>query len=221
MSQFYPGQGSYPPIQGPEAEYDDYEYYDDDEYDENEFEGDSLAQRLLIFLSGGCLVFMCIGCCVLMFTGGWFLTPLALFESPTTGSEFGLSFDDPAFSDEVVVSNENVQLSIVSVNRNVALPDFTPIEGRELLVITIELVNLGNEEAGYSESDFILINEFEEAYTISTASASVDGALGRGTLAPGEGLEGRLAFDLLAGEVNLILGWEGGRDAAPRYIAIE
>ncbi len=221
MSQFYPGQGSYPPIQGPEVEYDDYEYYDEDEYGEDEFEGDSLAQRLLIFLSGGCLVFMCMGCCVLMFTGGWLLNPLAAFESAPEGSDLGLTFDDPAFPDESVVSDENVQLSIVSVNHNVTLPDFTPVEGRELLVITIELVNLGDEEAGYSESDFILINEFEEAYTVSPASASVDGALGRGTLAPGEGLEGRLAFDLLAGEVNLILGWEGGREAAPRYIAIE
>lgn len=221
MSQLYSPQGYYPPPQGPEeGEYIDYEYEEED-YDDD-YAGDTIGQRLLIFLSGGCLVFVCIGCCLLAMMGVLVLDPVsALVATPIPGNDLGLTFEDPAFPDETVVNEENLQLSIVETNRNVALPEFTPVEGRELVVVTIELINLGDQEAGYSESDFILINQFEEAYTVSPAAGSVDGALGRGTLAPGEGIEGRLTFDLLAGEVNLVLGWEGGRDVGPRYIFIE
>ena len=224
MSQYYPQQGPYyPPQQGPEQEYyDDYEYDDDGYYDE-ELEGDSLTQRLLIFVSGGCLVFICMGCCVLMVMGLFVLDSSGgLFAAtPVPGSEIGLTYEEPAFPDESVVSDDNVQLTILDVNRNIAVPGIAPVEGRELVVITIELINLGEEEASFTDSDFILINQFEEAYTIAPAAPSVDGALGRGKLAPGEGLEGRLVFDLIAGEVNMVLGWEGGRDVTPRYIFME
>ncbi len=219
MSQYYPQQGPYfPPTRGPE-EYDDYEY--DEEY-VDEQEASSLVQRMLLFSSGGCLVFVCIGCCILSLAGLWILDPGGgLASTPPAESELGLTFDDPAFQDEAVVNEENVQLRVLEVNRNVALPNYAPVEGRELVVITIELINLGSEEISYNEGDFILINQFEEAYTVSPAASAVDGALGRGKLRPNEGIEGRLVFDVLAGEVNLILGWEGGRNVQARYIFIE
>ena len=224
MSQFYPGQSPYyPPPQGPEEEYyDDYEFAED-EYDD-EIAGDPVSQRLLIFLSGGCLVFLCVGCCLFMLVGGLFLSdPLvSLFPaSPPPGSDIGLTFEEPAFPDETVVNEDGVQLSIATVNRNVALPGLTPVEGRELIVVTIELTNLSNSDVDYSEDDFILINQREEAYTVSSSASFVDGALGEGTLAPNEGFEARLVFELLSGEVNLVLGWEGGPDVEPRYIYIE
>lgn len=221
MSQFYSQQGFYPPPQGPEeGEYIDYEYEEEDYGDD--YLGDSTAQRMLIFLSGGCLVFMCIGCCLLAIVGVLLLDPVSAFvATPMSGSDIGLTFEAPAFPDESVVNEEGVQLSIIEVNRNVALPEITPVEGRELVVITIELINKGDQEVGYSESDFKLINQFQEAYTVSPAAGVVDGALGRGVLAPGEGIEARLTFDLLAGEVNLVLGWQGGREVEPRYIYME
>jgi len=222
MSQYYPQQNPYyPPSQGPETDYDEYEYEDDDYY-EDESGGDTVPQRLLIFITGGCLVFICMACCVLMFMGLWILDPgSALVSTPIPGSDIGLTFEEPAFPDESVVNDENVQLTILEVNRNVTVPGIPPAEGRELVVITIELVNLGSEEANFNEGDFILINEFEEAYSISPSASAVDGALGRGKLGPDEGLEGRLVFDLLAGEFNMVLGWEGGRDTTPRYIYME
>lgn len=221
MSQFYSQQGFYPPPQGPEeGEYIDYEYEEEDY--EDDYLGDSTVQRMLIFLSGGCLVFLCLGCCLLAIAGVLLLDPAGvLVATPIPGSDIGLTFEEPAFPDESVVNETNTQLSIIEVNRNVALPEITPVEGRELVVITIELVNLGDQEVDYSESDFQLINSFQEAYTVSPATGAVDGALGRGALAPGEGLEGRLTFDLLAGEVNLVLGWQGGREVKPRYIYME
>ena len=222
MGQYYPPQNPYyPPQQSPEGEYDDYEY-EDDYYDDDELAGDSLPQRLLIFISGGCLVFICMGCCVMTLTGLWLLDPgSSLVSTPAPGSDLGLTFEEPAYPDESVVNDEMIQLTLLEVNREVNLPNIAPVEGRELVVITIELVNLGEEEVSFNEGDFILINGFEQAYSISTAAASVDGALGRGKLAPEQGIEGRLVFDLLQGEVNLILGWEGGRDVEPRYIYIE
>jgi hypothetical protein len=223
MSQYYPPQNPYyPPRQRPEEVYDDYEYEDEDEYYGETTDSDTTLQRILIFVSGGCLVFICMSCFVSMFMGLWVLDPgSGLVETSVPGGDVGLTFEEPAFSDEAVVNEENVQLQILDVNRNVAVPGVDPVQGRELVVITIELVNLGQEEISFNESDFILINEFEEAYTIAPASASVDGALGRGKLGPDEGIEGRLVFDILAEESNMVLGWEGGRDVAARYIYIE
>ncbi|MDX1520763.1 MAG: DUF4352 domain-containing protein [Anaerolineae bacterium] len=211
----------YPPRSVPEEEYYDYEYEDDDGYDDDP-DGDSAAQRILLFISGGCLVFICIGCCLLAVMGLWILDPgSGLLATPIPGSDLGLTFEQPAFPDESVVNDQNVRLRILEVNRNVAVPGVAPVEGQELVVVTIELVNLGEQEISFSESDFILINEFQEAYSVSPMASAVDGALGRGSLAPGEGLEARLVFDLLLNEVNLVLGWEAGRDITPRYIYIE
>lgn len=223
MTQYYQSRPYLPPPRGPE-EYDDYEYYEEDNYndDEEELEGNPLLRWGLILLSGGCLLFACLGCCFLVGAGLWIWDPGAgLVATPLPGSDLGLTFDEPAFSDESVVNENNTQLTILEVNRNVALPDFAPTEGRELIVVTIELINLGSEEISYNESDFVLINPAQEAYQVSPATATVDGALGRGQLGPNEGLEARLVFDILAGESNLVLEWKAGREVQPRYIFIE
>ncbi len=233
MSQIYSRQTVpfQPPPQGPEEDdyidYDEYEEYEDDYYYDDEEADNPLVKPLLIALSVGCLLFICMSCCVLVAgVGAIVMVPADggvgdLFSSPLPGQDIGLSFEEPAFPDESVVNEEGMQLSIIEINRNVSLPDYTAVEGRELVVITVEMINLSNEDVGYSESEFLLINSFEEAYQVSPASASVNGALGRGTLAPGEGIEGRVTFDLVANEINLTLEWSGGRDAQPRYIYLE
>jgi hypothetical protein len=220
MSQYYPQPGPfYPPENNPE---DDYIYEEDDyEFEEDEGgSGDSLLQRALIFLAGGCLVFLCMGCCGLFLAGALTLDPTALFApTPIPGSELGLSFGDAAFPDESVVNEKNMRLTLLDVNRNAALPAVQTVEGRELIIITIELVNLGEAEADFNERDFLLLNSFEEAYQ-PLAGDVVDGALGRGSLPPGDGLEGRLAFEVIAGERDLVLTWDDGEGEA-RYIFLE
>ena len=81
------------------------------------------------------------------------------------------------------------------------------------------MVNLGEEAATFNERDFVLLNAVEEAY-LPTVGA-VDGALGRGSLPPGEGLEGRLVFETIANEFDLVLLWEPGGVAQPRYLWLE
>jgi hypothetical protein len=221
MSQYYPQPGPfYPPENNPEDE-----YYDEDDY---EFEGDngdsggSLLQRSLIFLGGGCLVFLCIGCCLLFVAGLFVVDPTTLFApTPIPGSELGLSFDDPAFPDESVVNDKNVKLTIQEVNRNAAPPaNATPIEGREFIIVTIELLNLGESDIDFNERDFYLLNSREEAYEPVAGADVGDGALGRGTLPPGQGLEGRLEFEVIAGEGDLMLNWDDG-ESGSRYIFLE
>ncbi|MCL4300107.1 MAG: DUF4352 domain-containing protein [Anaerolineae bacterium] len=219
MSQYYPQSGPYyPPENNPEDDY----IYDEDDYEVEEDggrSGDSLLQRVLIFLAGGCLVFLCIGCCGLVLTGLFALDPTALLApTPIPGSDLGLTFGEAAFPDESVVSENKVKLSIVDVNHNAALPAVPPVEGRELIIVTVELVNLGDVETDFNERDFLLLNSFEEAYQ-PQAGDVVDGALGRGSLPPGEGLEGRLAFEIIAGERDLVLTWDDGSGA--RYIFLE
>lgn len=221
MSQYYPQQSPfYPPEHNPEDDYiydeDDYEFEEDDE---NGAAG-SLLQRSLIFLGGGCLVFLCMACCGLSVVSLWMLDPTTLLvPTPIPGSEIGLSFNQPAFPDESVVNEQQTKLTIVGVNRNAALPNVPAVDGREIIIVTIELVNLGQTDVNFNERDFLLLNNFEEAYQPLAGATVGEGALGRGTLPPNEGLEGRLAFEVIAGERDLVLLWEN--PGGSRYILLE
>ncbi len=226
MSQYYPPPGPFhPPQQNPEEDY----YYDDEdeaiyeyEPDDDEYEGsgDSLAQRLLIFVAGGCLVFLCMSCCGLLLGGFYIFGDALLVATPVPGSDIGLSPESPAFPGESVVNEQQVKLSILDVNRDVNLPNIPAAEGREIIIVTIELVNLGEEEAPFNERDFSLVAARGNEQYIPVPGA-VDASLGRGSLDAGTGLEGRLVFEVAASPVDLILAWEGGTEADPRYIDLE
>jgi hypothetical protein len=224
LSQYYPQQPNpfYPPKQNPEEDYydyDDFEYdYDDDDGEEDS--GNNLTKVLLAVLGGGCLIFLCLACCGLVGVGLWYLDPgSSLVATAIPGSDIGLTFAQPAYPDESVVNEKGMKLTILDVNRNAALPAVVPAEGGELIIVTIELVNLGSTESGFNERDFVLLNTFEEAY--QPIPGVVDGALGRGSLPPSAGLEGRLVYEVAAGEVDLVLRWDGGPDTQPRYIWLE
>jgi len=221
MSQYYPPQGPlYPPEQNPEYYDADYEY---EEINGGGLKNNALLQSTLAFVGGGCLVFLCMSACVLLGVALWTLDQTAIAAVPPEGSDIGLSFDEPAFPDESVTNEEGMQLTILDVNRNAALDSIPPVEGREVIIVTIELVNFGSDQAGFDERDFLLVNSLEEAYMPSIGViSSRDGALGRGTLPPNEGLEGRLVYEVAAGELDLRLVWEpSGADVQPRYIYLE
>ena len=216
MSQYYPQQGPMaPPEQGPEAYYDegDYEYIEDNGF------ARSWLQTTLAFFAGGCVVFICIGACLMLGGFLWILDPGASASTPPEGSDIGLTFDDPAFPGEPVVNDQGVQVTVLETNRNASLEDLPPVQGRETIIVTIELVNLGDEDATFDERDFLAVNSFEEIY--EPATGVVNGALGRGTLPPNEGLEGRLVYQIIEGELDLRLLWDVGRDSEPRYIYVE
>ncbi len=222
MSQYYPPRSPYyPPESNPEEDY----IYDEGEFEyEDEGEGgrgDTLLQRSLIFLGGGCVIFLCLACC------GFFAASLYALDASSLlapalvpGSDIGLSFDNPAYPDESVVNDQQTRLSLLEVNRNGALDTVPPVEGRELIIVTVELTNLPNAEGevNFNERDFLLLNASNAAYPPLTGDV-IDGALGRGTLPPGEGLEGRLVFEVIADERDLVLAWEG--EGGSRYIYLE
>lgn len=221
MSQYYPQQGPfYPPENNPEDDYiydeDDYEYEED--YDDG---SNNWLRRGLIALVGCLLVLLCVACCAVVIGGLWFADPTTLLApTPIPGSDLGLSFSAPAYPDEQVVNGANIRLGIVDVNRNASLATVPQVEGRELIIITVEITNLGDTEANFNERDFFLLNNREEAYEPMAGGSVVDGALGRGSLPPGEGLEGRLAFEVIAGERDLVLSWDDGQNGG-RYIFLE
>ncbi|MBN1220376.1 MAG: DUF4352 domain-containing protein [Anaerolineae bacterium] len=222
MSQFYPQQTpSFPPPRPPEND----DYYDEGDYeyevDEDDYEdtGSSLVQYALAFLGGGCLVFICMSCCFLLVAGLWMLDS-TLASTPMPGSDIGVTTDDPARVREEVVNDQNVQLTLLEVNRNASLPTVPVVEGRELIIVTVELVNLNTEEEiDYSERDFLLINTYGDAYQPMSGQAVVDGALDRGVLRSEEGLDGRLVFEVLANEPELTLEWRSP-DSEPRYVSL-
>lgn len=222
MSQYnrYQSGPSYPPEQGPEEDYYDevdYEYDDDNEEGQS---GSPLMRSGLFFCAGCLVVFACLSCCALAGAGAYLFTsgsPLA--STPIPGSDIGLSFETPAYPDESVVNEQNGRVAIIGVNRNAALPAVAPVEGRELIIVTVEMVNLGEDILKYNERDFVLLNNFEESF--DAMPGVVDGALGRGELEGGVGLEGRMVFEAPAGELDLVLRWDGGPGTKPRFIFLQ
>lgn len=221
MSQYNPQRNPYyPPESNPEEDY----IYEEGDFEVEDEEGggpgDSILQRSLIFLAGGCVVFLCIACCGLLAAGLYTLDAGGLLApTPIPGSDIGQSSDEAANPDEAVVNDQQTQLAILDVNRNASLESVPAVEGRELIIVTVELTNLGTEnEVKFNERDFLLLNVSNEAYQPLSGDV-IDGALGRGTLPPGEGLEGRLVFEIIAGERDLVLAWEG--EGGSRYIYLE
>ena len=229
MSQYYPQQGpGYPPPpppqmpQPPQQNPEDQYYEDGDyEYEEVDETGFSMSQMALAFFGGGCLVFICVAICALLLAVLWYIDPGAEGGSDASsmpGSDIGLSFIDPAYPNESVVNDQGVQLTILDVNRNASVETIPAVEGRETIIVTVELVNMGENDADFSERDFLLVNAYEEAY--AATPGAIAGALGRGTLPPNEGLEGRLVYETTAGEIDLQLLWESP-ESTPRYIWLQ
>jgi hypothetical protein len=219
MSQYYPQQGPYYlPEDGPEDDF----YYEEGDYD-YEDDGGSKSPWVkygLGCLAVGCLSVLCLACCGLVFGGLFVADPTTLLAPPTPpGADLGLTFDEAANPDEAVVNDQQTRLTILDVNRNASLDTAPLVEGREFIIITVEVVNIGQEDIKFNERDFLLLNQREEAYEPLAGGDVIDGVLGRGSLPPGEGLEGRLVFQVLAGEGDLVLAWEG--DGGSRYIYLE
>jgi hypothetical protein len=220
MSQYYPPQppGGYPPPppppqQNPEQNY----YYEEADYDYEEADGaaPNYMQLGLSFAAGGCLVFMCMSICLLAAGGLWIADASLGSPTPIPGSDIGLDFTAPAYPLEAVVNDAATQLTILGINRNAQVETVPPVEGREVVIVTIELVNLGSEDVSFDERDFILLNSFQEAYAPSPGA--IAGSLGRGTLPPNEGLEARLVFEIVTNEVGLVLKWETP-DSTARFL---
>jgi len=225
MSQYYPPQGpGYPPPpppqlprQTPEEYYEEGDY----EYEEVDETGFSMTQMAMAFFGGGCLVFVCMSICALLLAVLWVVDPGAEGGSDVAslpGGDIGLSFTDPAYPNESVVNDQAIQLTILDVNRNASVEAIPAVEGRETIIVTVELVNLGENDVEFSERDFLLLNAYEEAY--AATPGAIAGALGRGTLPPNEGLEGRLVYEVTAGEIDLQLLWEAP-ESTPRYIWLQ
>lgn len=216
MSQFYqPLPPGFPPEQESER-------YDEGDYEYIEDKGRAAPVQLgLAFLGGGCISALLLGVCAILLLGGLLLVdPATIASAPTPqGMNFGLSIDEPAFPDEAVVNDQLMQLRILDVNRNASLETVPAVEGEETIIVTVELVNIGEADREFNERDFLLVNAMEEAY--EPVMGAVEGALGRGSLPPNEGLEGRLVFQVLAGEFDLRLLWDVGRDSEPRYLYLE
>lgn len=224
MSQYYQHPGPYLPPPPPE-DASAPEYYEDVDY---EFEGagpgagtgPSLVQQIAVFFTCGCLGFLCASACAGILTVAWiFDAGSGLVETSVPGSDLGLAYENPALPIETVANESGMQLSIVDVNRNASLEAIPSVEGRETIIVTVELANLSSDSVAFDgATDFLLLNAEELAYR--PKSNAVDGELGQEMLAPGEGVQGRLAFEIIADEVDLILVWEPEGSQA-RYIYLE
>ncbi len=222
-SQYYPQQKPYspPPPSNPEGEYYQEYEYDEAEEDEEVSSGDSCLVRGLIFTAGGCVTFLFMSFCGLLGIGLWILDPgSALLSSPIPGSDIGLAFEKPATAREAVVNDQSVRLTILQVNRNAESNTIAKQDGTEIVVVTVQLENLGSKDIDYDEErNFRLLNQNSGYYNL-TAGAIGDG-LGFGSLRPAEGTQGRLVFQVMTDEQGLVLEWDVGTGSKPRYIQLQ
>ncbi len=208
-----------PPARNPESE-----YYDNGDYEYEESNGSSsspFTNPLVTFFAGGCLVFVCISFCALLVAALWIAdSSLGLTGgTPIPGSDIGLTFEDPAFATESVVNDDGLKLTIKDVNRNASVEKIPPVQGREVIIVTVELLNAGTKDVTYDERNFKLLNASQAAY--QPAVDAIAGALGHGSLPANEGLEGRLVFETVANEADLRLLMEPGKEGKPRYIYLQ
>ncbi|MDM8519254.1 DUF4352 domain-containing protein [Anaerolineales bacterium HSG6] len=223
MSQYYPPQqpppqpGHYPPPRNPESGYED--EYDDYEY-EDEGGGGSAMPFVFGCFSGGCLIVLGLAVCLFLLVGLWVLDPGAdMFATTYPGDDIGLTFDDPARSNEAIVSEQGLRLSVIDVNRNAASNTIPEVDGAEIIIITVELENLSAEDVNYDdEREFKLLNQTDGFYDPQVGA--IEGALGFGTVPVETGTQGRLVFQVLTDETGLVLEWQPPEGTA-KYIEVE
>lgn len=215
--------GYYPPPPNPESGYYDNEAYEDYEveYEEPASSGSSVMPFVLGCGVGGCTTLLALGLCAIMLMGLWVLDPGSeLFAPSYPGDDIGLTLNDPARPSQEVVNEQGIRLNIVDVNRNAQSNTIPQTEGVEIIVLTVELENLSNDEVAYDdERHFNLLNQTDGFY--EPTPGAIDGALGIGNLDAGDGTQGRLVFQILADEQGLILEWDMGEPSTPRYIELQ
>jgi hypothetical protein len=130
--------------------------------------------------------------------------------------------DDPALPGDPVVNGQNLQLIVNDVNRNAALDTVPPAENTEIIIVTVELTNLGDEDFRLNEErDFRLVNSAEDEYAPTVGA--IDGGLERdgSLLKASEGIQGRLVFEVPSDGTDWVLVWTPGRDSESRYLYLE
>jgi hypothetical protein len=220
MSQFYSQQqpGYYPPPSNPEEHYDEYEDYELE--DENEGSGSSAMTFVFGCFSGGCATFIVLCFCLILPAGLWILDPGSdMFTTSYPGDDIGLTFEQPAHSDQSVVNDQGIELTIVVLNRNASSNTIEQQEGTELIIVTVQLKNLSSETFDYDdERDFKLLNQTNGFYDL--IPGAVEDTLGIASLPAKDGKQGRLVFRIVAAETGLVLEWSNP-DSLPRHIELE
>ena len=170
------------------------------------------------------LLFMCMAV-PLLGLGGLcsFVASLPAPAARATYSPVGLTREDPAPVGQPVVNDQEVECTVLGVERGIALEWENPEKGNEFIVITLRLRNLGSTDQTrrYAPSDFRVVGARGVIYDRMFFLSTLDEALGSGEFFGGAEVTGKIIQEAGIGETNLVLIWDPGPGSTARYLSLD
>ena len=170
------------------------------------------------------LLFVCIAV-PLLGLGGLcsFVASLPTPAPTATYNPVGLTRANPARLGKPVVNDQEVECTVLGVERGIALEWESPEEGNEFIAITLRLRNLGSTDQTrrYAPSDFRVVGARGMIYDRMLFLSTLDDALGSGEFFGGAEVTGKIIQEAGIGETNLVLIWDPGPGSSARYLSLE
>jgi len=140
-----------------------------------------------------------------------------------TYNPVGLTRANLAPLGELVVNDQEVECTVLGVERGISLEWESPEEGNEFISIALRLRNLGSADQTrhYAPSDFRVVGARGVIYDRMFFLSTLDDALGSGEFFGGAEVTGKIIQEAGIGETNLVLIWDPGPGSSARYLSLD
>ncbi len=128
--------------------------------------------------------------------------------STSTDQSASTNIEDQTFAVGDVISYDNVEITVVSVERNYNTGNqfITPEEGKEYIRVSVKIENKTDDKISYNSYDWEIQDSDGDIQNV--ALYTQDGALSSGELAAGGKKTGDLFFEVPKDDDGLILHYE-------------
>ena len=105
----------------------------------------------------------------------------------------------------IPAENDEVQITVTKVERSNGKEYDKPDDGKEFVIVTVKIKNIGDEKLSYNSYDFKMSNSQGQVTDESFTTVDSDTALSYGELKSGGEVEGTISFEQPKGDEGLIL----------------
>jgi hypothetical protein len=105
---------------------------------------------------------------------------------------------------EAVQLGKNV-LTVTKVEKSNGTEFDTPQQGKEYVIVTVQIQNAGDQNISYNPFDFKIANSQGQIRDMGFTTVNSDTSLQSGELAPGGSVSGTIAFEEPVGDIGLQL----------------